>query len=190
MKVFVPLIITALIVPLAACVSDEGGLNRSAGGVFAPGQAPGESVDGLLVGHRLMAAGQFELALEAYQRAAAEQGLNVDTMSAIGSANLRLGRLGQAERWMRRAVDEDPSFAPAWNNLGVILMEQGRISEAAEVFRRAFATDNGNSDEIRDNLRLALARLEAQSYSADQESDQFQLVRRGGGVYQLTGEPL
>lgn len=164
---------------LAAC--DLGGLNRSAGGVYAPGQAPGEDVDGLVVGHRLMEAGQYELALQAYTRAAGQQGLNVDTLSALGSANLRLGRLGQAERLMRRAVAEDASFAPAWNNLGVILIEQGKIAEAAEVFRRAFATDNGNSEEIRDNLRDALARLENPGYVPVQENPEFQLVLRDPG---------
>ena len=164
---------------LAAC--NSGGLNRSAGGVYAPGQAPGEDVDGLLVGHRLMEAGQFELALQAYTRAAGQQGLNVDTLSALGSANLRLGRLGQAERLLRRAVAEDASFAPAWNNLGVILVEQGQIAEAAEIFRRAFATDNGNSDEIRDNLRDALARLDNPGYVPTQENPEFQLVLRDPG---------
>jgi len=162
---------------LAAC-GNSGGLNRSAGGVFAPGVATrGGETDNMRVGHRLMEAGQFELALEAYTRAAGQQGLNVDTLSALGSANLRLGRLGQAERLMRRAVAEDPTFAPALNNLGVILMERGQTAEAAEVFRRAFATDNGNSDEIRTNLRLALDRLENSDYSDPQENEEFQLVR-------------
>jgi Flp pilus assembly protein TadD len=137
--------------------------------------------DGLIVGHRLMAAGEYELALEAYMRAAGQQGLNVDTLSALGSANLHLGRLQQAERLLRRAVEEDPTFVPAQNNLGVVLMETGRVGEAAEVFRRAFATDNGNSDTIRDNLRLALARLENPGYTEGQEDEQFQLMRRGSG---------
>ena len=172
---------------LAACTT--GGLNRSPDGVFAPGTAPGESVDGLIVGHRLMAAGEYELALKAYNRAAAQQGLNVDTMSAIGSANLSLGRLGQAERWLRRAVAEDPTFPPAWNNLGVILMEKGEIGEASEVFRRAFAADNGNSDEIRDNLRLALANLENPGNNANQENQNFNLIRRGAGDYVLLSDP-
>ncbi len=157
------------------------GLNRSAGGVYAPGVAGEMQDDGLIVGHRLMAAGEFELALEAYMRAAGQQGLNVDTLSALGSANLHLGRLQQAERLLRRAVEEDPAFVPAQNNLGVVLMETGRIGEAAEVFRRAFATDNGNSDTIRDNLRLALARLENPGYTEGQEDEQFQLMRRGSG---------
>ena len=149
--------------------------------VFAPGISGNSSIDGLEVGHRLMSAGEYDLALRAYTRAAGQQGLNVDTLSALGSANLKLGRLNQAESLLRRAVDEDPAFPPAWNNLGVILMERGKISEAAQVFRRAFATDNGNSDEIRDNLRLALAKLENPFNTDQQENEPFQLVRRGTG---------
>jgi len=143
------------------------------------------SDDGLIVGHRLMAAGEYELALDAYMIAAGQQGLNVDTLSALGSANLHLGRLGQAERLLRRAVEMDPSFVPAQNNLGVVLMESGKIGEAAEVFRRAYATDNGNSDTIRDNLRLALSRLENSTYTEGQEDEQFQLMRRGTGEYAI-----
>ena len=172
-----------LLLVLAAC--SDNALNESAGGVYAPGPAGESDVDGLLVGHRLMAAGEYELALRAYTRAAAQQGLTIDTLSALGSANLRLGRLGQAERLMRRAVETDPTFPAAWNNLGVILMEQGRTAEASEMFRRAYATDNGNSDQIRDNLRAALAILENQGYAGEQEDEQFQLIRRGQGDYQI-----
>lgn len=173
---------------LAAC--SAGGLNRSAGGVYAPGVAGETDVDGLIVGHRLMEAGEYELALDAYTRAAGQQGLNVDTLSALGSANLRLGRLNQAEALLRRAVEEDADYAPAWNNLGVVLMELGRTSEAAESFRRAFATDNGNSDQIRDNLRLALAKLDDPFYTGVQtEDEEFQLVRRGPDTVDTT-EPL
>lgn len=171
------IILLALLGGLAACSS--GGLSRSAGGIYAPGVAGESDIDGLIVGHRLMAAGEFQLALDAYTRAAAQQGLNVDTLSALGSANLRLGRLGQAEGLLRRAVELAPDFPPAWNNLGVLLMEQGNVAEATEVFRRAYATDNGNSDEIRDNLRLALARLESSSYQEVNEDINFELVRRG-----------
>jgi Flp pilus assembly protein TadD len=117
------------------------------------------------------------LALYAYTRAAAVQGLDVDTLSALGSANLRLGRLGQAEGLLRRAAKEAPDFAPIWNNLGVLLMEKGDFAEAAEVFRRAYATDNGNSDEIRENLRLALSKRDAIIYDPAEENQNFELVR-------------
>lgn len=158
------------------------------GGSLAPsGVAQGEqSVDGLIVGHRLMKAGQYELALDAYYRAAAEQGFTVDVLSAIGSANLQLGRLNQAEQILRRATKVDGSFAPAWNNLGVVLMERGNYGEASRVFELAFALDSGQSAEIRENLTLALAKREDPTYSAPED---FRLVRRGPGVYQILETP-
>ena len=181
--------LTAAVLMTAVSACEDTGLNRENNGVFAPGVAGESELDGLIVGHRLMEAGEYELALQAYNRAAAQQGINVDTLSAIGSANLGLGRLGQAERWLRRAVEEDPTFPPAWNNLGVVLMERGKVAEASEVFRRAFAADNGNSDEIRQNLLLALAILENLGNNAPQEEYEFQLIRRGPGDFVLMSNP-
>lgn len=149
---------TLTLIFLSAC--GDAGLNRSADGVYAPGLGRGEGADPLATGHRLMEAGEYQLALDAYMRAAAREGLTPDTLAGMGSADLLLGRLGQAEDLLRRAVEEDPTFVPAWNNLGVLLMEQQEYGEASEVFRRAYAADSGNSDTIRDNLRLALERME------------------------------
>ena len=169
---------------LTAC-EQTGGLEQSGDSPFAPTTDAGSTdfVDGLTVGHRLMASGEYELAMRAYFRAAAKDGVNVDVLSAIGSANLQLGRLNQAEQILRRATELDETFPPAWNNLGVVLMEKGEFGEASRVFRIAFALDNGESAEIRDNLRLALAKLGDPTYS-EQESE-FRLVRRGPGVYRL-----
>jgi tetratricopeptide (TPR) repeat protein len=145
----------------------------------------GQSVDGLLVGHRLMEAREYELALKAYYRAAGEDGVNVDTLSAIGSANLALGRLGQAERILKLALDQDPTFVPAINNLGVALMEEGKIGEARATFQRAFAQDSGQTDSIRENLMRAIAATEATVYDPAQEEGEFRLVRREKGKYVL-----
>ncbi len=177
------LLTTAIFVALAAC--SAGGFGTSNDPLAAPGVSGASDIDGLIVGHRLMAAGEFELALKAYTRAAAQQGLNVDTLSALGSANLRLGRLGQAEKLLRRATEEAPEFPAAWNNLGVILLEKGDYAQASQVFRRAFATDNGNSDQIRENLRLALANLGDPDYDPSQQNQDFKLVRRGAGDFVL-----
>jgi len=168
---------------LAAC--DPAGGFRVGGPVGAPGVNPSEqSVDGLLVGHRLMAAGEFELALRAYLRAAGEQGATVDVLSALGSANLKLGRLGQSERLLRQAIEQDETFVPAWNNLGVVLMEQHKYGEAERVFRTAFALDSGQSAEIRTNLRLAAEKLDNPEAAPDTGAE-FALVRRGFGEYLL-----
>ncbi|SOC16229.1 tetratricopeptide repeat protein [Rhodobacter maris] len=174
-----------LICLLAACSS--GGLGASKGSPYAPGAAAGEGVDGLIVGHRLMAAGEYELALKAYYRAAGEQGATADVLSAIGSADLKLGRLGQAEQMLHRATEKDPRFVPAWNNLGVVLMEQNKPAEAARVFQIAYGLDSGESDAIRQNLRHALAKSETPDYDPPQNRP-FKLVRRGVGEYLLLTE--
>ena len=173
---------------LAGCADDRlAPLNRGLAPPPGTGAAQ-EDVDGLTVGHRLMAAGEYELALKAYLRAAGEQGLNADVLSALGSANLRLGRLGQAEDLLRRATEEDAAFAAAWNNLGVVLMETGETAEAARVFRIAFARDRGESAEIRENLRRALAKTENPAYR-DRNNEKFELVRRGSGEYRILSAP-
>ncbi len=129
-----------------------------------------------------MEAGEYELALRAYLRAVSEQGENADVLSAIGSANLKLDRLGQAEQILRRALEIEPTFVPALNNLGVVLMEQGKYGEAKLVFQQAFALDSGQSDSIRENLRLAIARFETPVYGAsEQEEPVYQLLRQDEG---------
>ncbi len=165
---------------LAAC--NPAGVSRN---VPYGVDARGASVDGLTVGHRLMEAGEHELALKAYLRAAGEQGVTVDVLSAIGSANLALGRLGQAETLLRRALEVDPTFVPAMNNLGVVLMERDKIGEARVVFQQAFAQDSGQTDSIRENLKLAIARSESPVYDSPQVEGEFRLVRREKGKYVL-----
>ncbi|WP_299878643.1 tetratricopeptide repeat protein [uncultured Sulfitobacter sp.] len=165
---------------LTACTA--GGFSASDDQVFAPGvDQRAVAEDGVEVGHRLIAAGQFELALRAFNRAALDQGgLDADILSGMGSANLGLGRLGQAEELLRRAVREDEALPETWNNLGVVLMERGKTVEAEQIFRKAFALDNGESDAIRDNLRLALAKSD-NSDTLSLDDEEFKLVRRGGG---------
>lgn len=167
----------AILLALGACTAEPVGPD-------APfGRTPeGPPVDEIAVGHRLLAAGEGELALRAFYRAAAREGLTAEVLSSLGTANLSLGRLGQAERLLRRATAEDPNFAPAWNNLGVVLAERGRDGEAARVFETAFALDSGRTAEIRDNLAGALARLNAPEYARPERAD-FALIRRGRGEY-------
>jgi len=182
-------LVALLLLPVAGCGSDA--LSPLNQGTKASKEARSmEDPDGLIVGHRLMAAGEYELALTAYLRAGGEQGLTVDVLSALGSVNLKLGRLNQAEDLLRRATTADETFAPAWNNLGVVLMEQNHPGEAARVFRIAFALDSGKSAEIKKNLKLAMDRVKIPGYGFDQEQEtNFDLVRRGSGRYLLLSTP-
>ena len=112
---------------LAAC----GTPSTDASGPIAPGiDGDAQAVDGLTVGNRLMEAGEFELARKAYLREAAQSGMTPEVLTALGTAALKLQRLGQAEDLFRRAIAADPDYVPARNNLGVVLMETSRVAEA------------------------------------------------------------
>jgi Flp pilus assembly protein TadD len=146
------------------------------------------TVDNIEVAHRLMAAGQYELAIKSFTRAALDNGLSAEILNGMGTANLGLGRLGQSEELLRRAVKEEPDWAEAWNNLGVLLMERDELSEATQVLRKAYALDDGQNDSIRDNLRLALAKLENADTITGQE-EEYKLVRRGSSDYLIRKTP-
>ncbi|MFD2739196.1 tetratricopeptide repeat protein [Sulfitobacter aestuarii] len=176
-----------LCIALAAC--SPGGQAPSGGRVFAPGVNQRKAAeDGIEVGHRLIRAGQHELAIKAFNRAALAQGMNGEILSGLGSANLGLGRLGQAELLLRRAVRDETVEPEVWNNLGVVLMECGKTAEAQQIFRKAYALDDGESDAIRDNLRLALAKNEKSAITEDND-DEYRLVRRGAGDYLIRPTP-
>lgn len=163
---------------LAGCLAEP-----EATGPFAPGPAPGATAENdLLVAHRLMDAGEYELAQRAYSRAAVNQGMTAEVLAGLGSANLALGRLGTAERLLRDAIEQPDATPEIWNNLGVVLVEKRLYPEAEQILRRAYALDNGESDAIRDNLRLALAKSQISDYDPTIEQD-FKLVRRGSSEY-------
>ena len=46
-------------------------------------------------------------------------------------------------RW-QRAIDLDPTYAPAWNNLGVAFERDGRFDEAREAYETALDLDPTN----------------------------------------------
>lgn len=173
---------------LSACEALDTG--KLSGSNLAPSGTPevDEVVDGLVVGHRLMAAGEYELALKSYIREINNQGLSADVLSAIGSANLKLGRLKQARRYLEQSTEQDPDFVPAWNNLGVAQTSLKDFVGAHQSFRAAFALDNGASEEVWQNLLLAINNLK-NNEAADADQTNFDLVRRGNGRYLLLETP-
>ena len=47
------------------------------------------------------------------------------------------GKIDEAIEAFRRAISIDPQYAPAHNNLGVLLRQQGLLNEAIESYTRA-----------------------------------------------------
>lgn len=173
---------------VAACAPAR--LGGEADGPWAPGvDLRQEAVDGVQVGNRLIEAGEYELALDAFTRAALAEGMTPEILSGLGTANLGLGRLGQAETLLRRAVEADRTWPEAWNNLGVVLMERGKTAEAQQVFRTAYALDNGQSDLIRDNLRIALAKSEIPDNNGTENKEEYKLVQQSGSTFAIRKTP-
>lgn len=179
--------IAAFIIMISAVSCTKTGLEQLSNSPFAPAvDVGGRAEDPIVVGNRLMAAQQYDLALESFQLAAAHHGQTGGLLGAMGSAKLGLGQLGQAEDMLRRAVHKDPQWPELWNNLGVVLAEQREIPEAYLVFKKAYALDNGDSDTIRDNLTRALAALDEMTYSTDEQNySEFALARIDRSVYAL-----
>jgi Flp pilus assembly protein TadD len=177
-----------LLITLGACQPTNFALtpDERSGPPVPLGTQRTQSVDGITVGHRLMEAEEFELALSAYQRAASETGVNAEVLSGMGSANLRLGRLQQARTLLEKAVEQYSESASAWNNFGVVLINLGDFQQARQAFRVAYGVDNGNSELIRRNLILANRLIDEQSAEIAREYD-FSLVRYGNGSYLLLG---
>lgn len=107
-------------------------------------------------------AGRTEEAEQVYTEAEAG---GLEDAPALYNHALILERLNrpaaEAEAMYRRAVAADPSFADAWNNLGVLLARQGRLEEAVEVWGRALEVAPGHP-RVLDNLERANRRLEQQ----------------------------
>ncbi|MEP0962587.1 MAG: hypothetical protein ABJQ70_15350 [Roseobacter sp.] len=179
---------------LTACF----GTDRNAipkGQLTAPGldvraQANNEGVDAVEVGHRLIAAKEYELAIRSFNRAALERGqLDAETLSGLGTANLQLGRLGQAEKQLKLAINQEGAQPVDFNNYAVLLMEQGKTNEAVRYFRRGFALSNGENIAIRDNLSLALAKLEKSATTETRKKSDYKLVRRGSSDFLIRPTP-
>jgi Flp pilus assembly protein TadD len=177
----------ATILAVASCGPQT--IGNLEGGPYPPGvDLSKDAVDGVEVGNRLMAAAQYELAIDAFTRAALDQGMTPEILTGIGTANLGLGRLGQSETLLRRAVEAAPEWAAACNNLGVFLLEREKTNEPKHVLRWAYALDKGQHDSIRDNLRLALAKLENADNIALQK-EEYKLVQPGSSEYLIRKTP-
>ena len=64
-------------------------------------------------------------------------------------------------------------------------MERRQYGEARVLFQQAFAADSGQTDSIRENLKLAIAKTADAVYVEPEETPRFTLVRRGDSTYEL-----
>jgi Tfp pilus assembly protein PilF len=81
--------------------------------------------------------GDFLHALEEYQKALQENPRDSDVLNDLGYSYYNNGKLDEAEKALRRAVNLKPENKRAWVNLGLVLGAQHRYPESLEAFGKA-----------------------------------------------------
>ncbi len=114
-------------------------------------------------GRLLLTSGRAAAALPMLERVA---GLRDGPELAIDSwacdrclAQLMTGDIAGAEQCLREATTEHPHDPTLWSNLGLALLELGRVEEAADALQRAVSLPDASGTAHR-NLAVALYRLE------------------------------
>lgn len=61
-----------------------------------------------------------------------------------GTEFMRQNRLGEAENYLKEAIDLDPEFVDAMDHLGVVYRRQNRLEEAEEIYLRSIGLNDKN----------------------------------------------
>lgn len=77
---------------------------------------------------------------------------------ALGSAYFRLNQLTDAEREYKAAIEVDPAFGEAHNNLAVVYLITGRIAEADAALKAAEKADFKVNPRLKDDIAAAVAK--------------------------------
>lgn len=98
-------------------------------------------------------------AVDAYRQAVAADTRNVEAVNALGVALAQGRHLAEAEATLRRAVALAPERTHIRNNLGFVLLVEGRPQDAMEQLNVAVSQDGTNGIALA-NLRNAMAQVQ------------------------------
>jgi Tfp pilus assembly protein PilF len=120
-------------------------------------------------------AGAFAEALDMFMAAARCDGSAASIWSNIGLCLRELKAFGRAQNAFAVALMIDPGYAPALNEWGNVLQDQGRSRESVEYYTRALALDSTRV-VVHHNLGVAYERLNepmlaTQAFSAALDRD-------------------
>jgi protein O-GlcNAc transferase len=91
--------------------------------------------------HDLLAANKAEQVVALLMRLAPKAASHPDVNTLLAMANLRLGRLEQAEHYARRAIQGPGATAVNFTNLALVLAARGRHADARAAAEQAIAID-------------------------------------------------
>jgi len=106
--------------------------------------------------------GNLAQAEQYFSRALALSPDNPQMLTDAGYCCYLCSRTEEAERYLRRAVEINPGNAAGWNNLALLVGEQGRYDEALALFRRA-----GTENQAQANLAFVLAQRGEYQHALD-----------------------
>jgi Flp pilus assembly protein TadD len=110
-------------------------------------------------------AGAFEQA-ESHYRQALPGRDTAETHNGLGYVLARQDHTDEAVAEFREAIDLDPHFTPAYNNLAGALASQGKLDEAADAYRASLA--ERPSAAVYNALGIVLGRLGRTDEAAEQ----------------------
>lgn len=110
--------------------------------------------------YALSLAGDTAAALDHYRLALAMGYDSLVLRYDLANLFLDLADYEEAETNYRRAIELDPTYAPAFNNLGTALAMQNRFAEAVALFERALQLDP-NYTQARANIDAARSSINA-----------------------------
>jgi tetratricopeptide (TPR) repeat protein len=136
-----------LLAALAASLAQAGawtalGMNTEATRARVAALPLGHGRGAAMLGTDDMNAGRDDAALQWFQRAIAEDSLNVNAWSGLGVVLARNGRYAEAEPALRRVVELKPTVAIYRQDLAVLYMREQRWAEAAGHWQSALFVDH------------------------------------------------
>ena len=110
----------------------------------AIGRNPNLDVVHVALGDLYRSTGRLPSAEDAYQRALAINGNNVEALTGLAAVYHQHRRPDLAEEKYRQAIGLQPGNWRTYDDLGTFLFELGRYAEAAENYRRVISVDPEN----------------------------------------------
>jgi tetratricopeptide (TPR) repeat protein len=115
-----------VILAAAACSAPDPGPRPRTSGFIAPAGV----ADPYGNGKRHLMAGRYDLAIERFGQALANDRRSLGALNGLAIAQARLGRFDVAQTYFERALQVDSTSAVTLNNYGWALVEQGRLRDA------------------------------------------------------------
>ncbi|HZZ60958.1 MAG TPA: sulfotransferase [Roseiarcus sp.] len=119
---------------------------------------PGQTDATYLLGLMAFTYGNLDLAISHVREACRAPRAPAVYFSDFAEMCRQKGLLAEGEEAARRAVALAPGFAPAWNNLGIVLQEELKLDESRLCLERALALEPNNPETL-NNLANTLKRL-------------------------------